>query len=377
MAKKYLDLEGLKVVWGKVKAENNKIQTNIQGTIDGISGDLDTLKKQVDNKVDSSKVGVANGVAPLNERGLIPSSLLPSFVDDVVEFSSFSKFPTKGETGKIYVAMDTNKTYRWGGTAYVEISASLALGLEEGMAYPGNLGAQNAKDIKVLQDIIGTDLIGNEVDNYIVVNPNAGSYSYGISLNPQKIATSTELPEQEELVTTGYVQERLGTINGSITSINNKFGNYYTKTQTDTAISNAKTAVENKIVGGAGEAYNTLKKLQTVTEGKLDAADGNGTDLAYSIGNDTGLTGGTTDKLEILKTTSSRGLFSGLSLTNGSIVLVAGHQVGDLTDCVGLMIDQSTLSIKKFQDITTPDEYVELLDESMALSESELNAILV
>ena len=67
---------------------------------------------------------VANGYAGLDSSGLVPSSLLPSFVDDVLEYTNLAGFPGTGETGKIYVALDTNKTYRWGGSAYTEISAS-------------------------------------------------------------------------------------------------------------------------------------------------------------------------------------------------------------------------------------------------------------
>lgn len=77
--------------------------------------------------IPNNKIGVANGVASLDSSGLVPSSQLPSFVDDVLEYDSFSDFPPTGESGKIYVAKDTNKTYRWGGTQYVEISASIAL----------------------------------------------------------------------------------------------------------------------------------------------------------------------------------------------------------------------------------------------------------
>ena len=46
-----------------------------------------------------------------------------------------------GETGKIYVDISTNLTYRWGGSAYVEISPSLALGETSGTAYRGDYGA--------------------------------------------------------------------------------------------------------------------------------------------------------------------------------------------------------------------------------------------
>lgn len=73
--------------------------------------------------------------------GKIPEANLPSYVDDVLEYNSKSNFPTSGETGKIYVDISTNLTYRWGGSAYVEISPSLALGETSGTAYRGDYGA--------------------------------------------------------------------------------------------------------------------------------------------------------------------------------------------------------------------------------------------
>lgn len=68
--------------------------------------------------------GSVEEVLVLESGGTIPAGLLPSYVDDVVEVASFSALPVTGETGKIYVTLDNNKTYRWGGSAYVEISAS-------------------------------------------------------------------------------------------------------------------------------------------------------------------------------------------------------------------------------------------------------------
>lgn len=73
---------------------------------------------------DSAKLGAANGIATLGSDGKVPSAQLPSFVDDVVEVSTYSTLPGTGETSKIYVTDDTNKTYRWSGSQYVEISAS-------------------------------------------------------------------------------------------------------------------------------------------------------------------------------------------------------------------------------------------------------------
>lgn len=72
----------------------------------------------------ASLLGAANGVCPLDATSKIASIYLPSFVDDVLEYANLAAFPGTGEAGKIYVAQDTNKTYRWSGSVYVEISAS-------------------------------------------------------------------------------------------------------------------------------------------------------------------------------------------------------------------------------------------------------------
>ena len=73
---------------------------------------------------DSAKRNAANGYAGLDATGKVAAAQLPSYVDDVVEAANFAALPGTGETGKIYVTLDTNKTYRWSGSAYVEISAS-------------------------------------------------------------------------------------------------------------------------------------------------------------------------------------------------------------------------------------------------------------
>ena len=72
----------------------------------------------------SANKGAAGGYAPLDGSAKIASTYLPSYVDDVLEYANQAAFPGTGETGKIYVALDVNKTFRWSGSAYVEISAS-------------------------------------------------------------------------------------------------------------------------------------------------------------------------------------------------------------------------------------------------------------
>lgn len=104
--------------------------------------ELDALWAKIKNTFLTAILkGAANGLAELDANGLVPSSQLPSYVDDVLEYASRSAFPATGTSGKIYVALDTNLTYRWSGTAYVEISPSLALGETSSTAYRGDRGA--------------------------------------------------------------------------------------------------------------------------------------------------------------------------------------------------------------------------------------------
>ena len=91
--------------------------------------------------IPDSEKGAPEGVAELDENGLVLASQLPSYVDAVEEHDSLSDFPVTGESGKIYVATDTSLTYRWAGSGYVEISPSIALGETSSTAYRGDRGA--------------------------------------------------------------------------------------------------------------------------------------------------------------------------------------------------------------------------------------------
>jgi hypothetical protein len=109
---------------------------------DGNEFDATYLKKASASStyVPLSSKGVANGVAPLDSNNKIPSIHLPGGVDDIKEFANLASFPATGEASIIYVALDTNIIYRWSGSAYVEISSSLALGETASTAFAGNRG---------------------------------------------------------------------------------------------------------------------------------------------------------------------------------------------------------------------------------------------
>lgn len=64
---------------------------------------------------------IASGKADL-VGGLVPASQLPSYVDDVLEYANLAALPITGEAGKIYITLDTNRQYRWGGSSYIDIT---------------------------------------------------------------------------------------------------------------------------------------------------------------------------------------------------------------------------------------------------------------
>lgn len=134
------------------EAEIDRIENKFDGVTDKLE---DALQKEIENRKAGdttitnslnafiSTKGQPGGLAELDSTGKVPAAQLPSYVDDVLEFSTKAQFPQTGETGKIYVAKDTNLTYRWTGTQYLEISQSLALGETPSTAYPGDKGKAN------------------------------------------------------------------------------------------------------------------------------------------------------------------------------------------------------------------------------------------
>jgi hypothetical protein len=105
-----------------------------------VIANIDGLQTALNDKLSIALKGANSGLAELDSNGKIPSAQLPSFVDDVLEFESQSNFPTTGESGKIYIAIDTGKTYRWSGSVYTVISETIALGETSTTAYRGDYG---------------------------------------------------------------------------------------------------------------------------------------------------------------------------------------------------------------------------------------------
>ena len=120
-------------VYGNPKIPGQTVTRNISNKPDNAteSDVWDAIKQFVTDKVATvsdaltafkNTKGAANGIAPLDAGGKVAATYLPSYVDDVLEYANKASFPTSGEEGKIYVAKDTNKSYRWSGSSYIELS---------------------------------------------------------------------------------------------------------------------------------------------------------------------------------------------------------------------------------------------------------------
>lgn len=146
--------------------ELNKYQSEINTQL-GISDD--NLHKELTNFKNTK--GKANGLASLDDSGKVPSTQLPSYVDDVLEFTQLDQLPKPGESGKIYVVTSTNLQYRWSGSDYVEISKSLALGETSSTAYPGDKGKATTDKLNRIPDKLITDTVNvNQSTTEAVLN---------------------------------------------------------------------------------------------------------------------------------------------------------------------------------------------------------------
>lgn len=116
--------------------------------------------------VDASEKGAANGIATLDDTGKVPSSQLPSYVDDVLEYADKASLPETGEAGKIYVTLDDEDIYRWSGSAYVRVNSAVstaesATKLQTGRKINGVV-FDGTQDIELPDDNVKKILIGGE-----------------------------------------------------------------------------------------------------------------------------------------------------------------------------------------------------------------------
>lgn len=257
-----------------------------------------------DPQVKRSEMGVASGVATLGADGKVPSSQLPSYVDDVIEIQKVvaakSDIPTSGltvgqifyataekkmftatsetavdegatpEAGKIYIAVaDGNKQYRWGGDAagLVTItSGNIVIGETAGTAYEGDKGAANRAAINALP--------GTAISQI----PNATAAADSVTLNVKKVTkTGMNYGSEEDAnvtipaatqsaagVMTATDKTNLDTVKTKVDELVGEGGEGSIQDQISTAVDEVK----NEIKGDAG-TYTDLGKV----EDKLEALE--------------------------------------------------------------------------------------------------------
>lgn len=240
-------------------------------------GDTSELNSKVQQFINSK--GAPNGLASLNESGIIPSAQLPSYVDDVIEVDTFSNLPGTGESGKIYIVQDTNLTYRWSGTGYVEISKSLALGETSSTAYPGDKGKAT------------TDKL-NKTSNKVVVGPVTVNPSTDkIVLKYQTHFTSTNSDSEDSHTINAATTSQAGVMSSADkTKLNGLKDQAGITADIDAVQTNLETHINNKFNPhevnkaqvGLSEVDNTSdanKPISTATQNalnsKFNASDGN------------------------------------------------------------------------------------------------------
>ena len=181
--------------------------------------------------------GVAGGYAGLDGTGKVPAAQLPSFVDDVLEAANLAAFPASGETGKIYVALDTGKTYRWSGSAYVEISPS------DVNSVAGKTGA--------------VTLVVNDISNATTTG--------------KAVMLATDAANARTLIGAGTSSLAIGTT-GTTAAAGNDSRLSDQRTPTDSSVTNAKVATGAAIaLAKLAAGYCQGQRNGTVTTTKFDA----------------------------------------------------------------------------------------------------------
>ena len=314
---KFLDYDGLLYFWQQVKGKlNNKVdkedgkqlstndyttteknklagissgaQANVIETVQLNGSSITPADKTVNVQVSKSTVGLnnvtndaqvkrsemgkANGVATLDNAGKVPAAQLPSYVDDVIEgYYNGGKFYTSkdssgnysgvitGETGKIYVNLNDNKTYRWSGTAYAVISETLALGETSSTAYAGNKGANNASEIEKIKN--GTTVVPKATS---AANVNG----HTVETNVPAGAKFTDTTYGDMKGATGGAAGTHGLVPAPAAGANTKFlrgdGTWQNTPNTDTHYS-AKNVLSNSS-SGQGNAENASNPFLNLIE---------------------------------------------------------------------------------------------------------------
>lgn len=230
-------------------------------------GDTSAISNQLQDLINSK--GSANGIASLDEQGVVPSAQLPSYVDDVIDvyatydksvegvlsniqlFSNQEKTtPITPESGKIYIDVEGNYQFRWTGTIYTTVGAPTVLGEVTGTAYDGGKG-------KALSDKI------NKMSDRVVVGPTTvEAASDNIKLWYQTHKTSTNADEVDSHTINAATTSKAGVMSATDKAKLDSAGKAK-------ALASATSGQWIRFAELAGNVYNSA--IVTVKEGTAGA----------------------------------------------------------------------------------------------------------
>ena len=249
---------------------------NVDNTADTAKPVSTAQQSALDLKQNTSAKNVANGYAGLDATGLIPSTLLPSYVDDVLEFANLAAFPATGEAGKIYTAIDTARIYRWSGSVYTEISPSpgstdsvpeggVNLYYTQARADARAAAALAARNLTAGTGLTGGGTLAADRSFAVTYGTAAGTACQGNDSRLSDTRTPTD-----NTVSTAKIQD------GAVTSAKIADGTIATADIADGAINSAKildgTIVDGDISASAAIAKSKLASAVQTSLGLADSA---------------------------------------------------------------------------------------------------------
>lgn len=251
------------------------------------------------------RIGAANGVAGLDENGLVPSAQLPSYVDDVLEYATYADLPVIGEAGKIYIVIadetsngDTS-SYRWTGTVYAMVSNTL-----------------NASDVKALYE----------------ANPDTNSYTDAeknrVDINTALTTTAHTLP-----TAVNELDSRVAAIEDNTTLAEYGITDAYTKTEVQTVLPKVGLDLTNVVAPSAGQLAWNIEE-QTIDVGLNGATLQMGQELLIRVRNNSGSTISDGTAVMAIGTIGNSGriVVDRANLTNSNAKMILGIVTESIAD---------------------------------------------
>lgn len=194
-------------VYSWAKAEGKPSYTKSEIGLENVTNDA---------QVKRTEMGVASGVATLDTTGKVPSSQLPAYVDDVLEYDTKSAFPATGEGGKIYVDKSNNTSWRWSGSTYTQIKGDLTIGTTSGTAADGKIVNDHINNTNnphgVTKEQVGLGSVINTGDSATPISGGTTKFTTGGAYT--ELAKKVDKVSGKELSTNDYTNDDKNKLSG-------------------------------------------------------------------------------------------------------------------------------------------------------------------